>query len=52
MAQVLERIPTLPEWHDAALLRRERWPGFAEALRALQAPAATARPKPRVAAGL
>jgi len=38
MAQALERLPELPEWHDAALLRRERWPGFAPALRMLQAP--------------
>ena len=27
MAQALARLPTLPEWHDAALLRREKWPG-------------------------
>jgi ATP-dependent DNA helicase RecG len=40
MVQVLERIPALPEWHDQALLRRERWPGFAEALREVHAPAA------------
>jgi ATP-dependent DNA helicase RecG len=39
MKQALDRLPSLPEWHDAALLRREKWPGFAEALRALQAPA-------------
>ncbi len=39
MAQALERLPELPEWQDAALLRREHWPGFAAALRALQAPA-------------
>ena len=30
MAQALARLPALPEWHDAALLRREKWPGFAE----------------------
>ncbi len=40
MAQALERLPVLPEWHDPALLRRERWPGFAEALRLLHAPPA------------
>jgi ATP-dependent DNA helicase RecG len=40
MAQALERIPAVPEWHDPALLRRERWPGFAEALREVHAPAA------------
>jgi len=39
MAAALDRVPDLPEWHDAALLRRERWPGFAAALRAVHAPA-------------
>jgi ATP-dependent DNA helicase RecG len=39
MAQALTRVPALPEWHDAALLRREKWPGFVAALRAVQAPA-------------
>ena len=39
MAQALERLPDMPEWQDAALLRREHWPGFAAALRMLQAPA-------------
>jgi ATP-dependent DNA helicase RecG len=39
MAQALERLPSFPEWHDAALLRREKWPAFPEALRAVQAPA-------------
>ncbi len=34
MAQALTRLPELPEWHDPALLRREKWPGFGEALRA------------------
>ena len=38
MAEALSRIPPLPEWHDPALLARESWPGFAESLRALQAP--------------
>ncbi|MBN9507995.1 MAG: ATP-dependent DNA helicase RecG, partial [Alphaproteobacteria bacterium] len=37
--EALACVPALPEWHDAALLRREGWPGFAEALRALHAPA-------------
>jgi ATP-dependent DNA helicase RecG len=40
MAQALTRVPSLPEWHDPALLRREKWPGFVEALHAVQAPAA------------
>ncbi len=39
MAQALQRLPSLPEWHDAALLRRGKWPGFIEALRAIQQPA-------------
>ncbi len=40
MAQALARLPSFPEWHDPALLRREGWPGFVDALRAVQAPAA------------
>ena len=43
VAEAMARRPRaapseLPEWHDAALLRREKWPGFAEGLRAVQAP--------------
>jgi ATP-dependent DNA helicase RecG len=38
VTEALAALPELPEWHDPALLRRERWPGFAAALRALQAP--------------
>src|SRR4029077_16258929 len=38
MAQALTRLPPLPEWHDAALLRREKWPPFADALRAAKTP--------------
>jgi ATP-dependent DNA helicase RecG len=38
IAQGLERLPDLPEWHDAALMRREKWPSFREALRAVQMP--------------
>ncbi|HTW69621.1 MAG TPA: ATP-dependent DNA helicase RecG, partial [Acetobacteraceae bacterium] len=38
MRDALPRLPTFPEWHDPALLRREKWPPFADALRALQAP--------------
>ncbi len=34
----LERLPELPEWQDASVLRKRRWPGFGEALRALHAP--------------
>ncbi len=44
VAEALTRIPAMPEWHDPALLRRERWVGFAEALQGLQTP--TALPSP------
>ncbi|HEX5326304.1 MAG TPA: ATP-dependent DNA helicase RecG [Acetobacteraceae bacterium] len=47
MAQAQARLPELPEWHDAALLRRESWPGWADALRALQAPSELPDVKPR-----
>jgi ATP-dependent DNA helicase RecG len=48
VAKALERLPDLPEWHDAALLSREGWPGFAESLRALQAPAEWPGEAPRL----
>src|SRR6516162_4779883 len=35
----LARVPTLPEWQDPAWTARERYPGFAEALRMLHRPA-------------
>ena len=38
MRDALLRLPEFPEWHDPALLRREKWPPFADALRAVQAP--------------
>ncbi len=41
ITQCLARIPVLPEWHEPTLMRRERWPGFAEALTALHAPCET-----------
>ncbi|MDE2576222.1 MAG: ATP-dependent DNA helicase RecG [Rhodospirillales bacterium] len=44
MGDALARLPALPEWHDAALLRREAWPDFATALRGLQAPAVPPSP--------
>ncbi|MBS7812818.1 ATP-dependent DNA helicase RecG [Roseococcus pinisoli] len=51
MKAALERLPDLPEWHDAPLMRREQWPPFAEALRALHAPVTrtTAKPWERLA---
>jgi ATP-dependent DNA helicase RecG len=47
MAAALDRLPELPEWHDAALLRREGWPGFATALRAVQQPEKAPEPPVR-----
>ncbi|WP_241671372.1 ATP-dependent DNA helicase RecG [Dankookia rubra] len=44
MAAALDRLPDLPEWQDAPLLRREGWPGFAAALRAVQQPAVAPLP--------
>ena len=38
VADALSRVPTLPDWHDSALVAREQWPGFAEALRGLHTP--------------
>ena len=50
LTQCLARIPDLPEWHEATLLKRERWPGFAAALCALHAP--REHPEPEVRARL
>jgi ATP-dependent DNA helicase RecG len=36
--QALNLLPEFPEWHDPALLKREKWPPFAAALGAVQAP--------------
>ena len=38
MRQAVERTPNLDEWHDTALMRRERWPSFRDAVLALQTP--------------
>ncbi|HMK69738.1 MAG TPA: ATP-dependent DNA helicase RecG [Xanthobacteraceae bacterium] len=35
----LDRVPALPEWQDAAWLKRNSFPSFAEALRSLHRPA-------------
>jgi ATP-dependent DNA helicase RecG len=35
----LARVPDLPEWQDAAWVARERYPSFAQALRAVHRPA-------------
>ena len=50
MTQALAKLPEPPEWHDPALLRREKWLGFAASLRALQCPEET--PAPRIRARL
>ncbi|WP_419731252.1 ATP-dependent DNA helicase RecG [Lichenicola sp.] len=38
MRAALARLPELPEWLDPELVRRERWPGFTDALRCLHTP--------------
>ena len=40
MSRALALVPEFPEWHDAALMRREKWPSFIEALQAIQTPTA------------
>ena len=44
MAAALARLPDLPEWADPEHVRRRRWPSFAAALRALQAPETVPEP--------
>jgi len=46
----LERVPQLPEWQDAAWLKRNGFPGFAEALRSVHRPAAPEDLSPQSAA--
>jgi len=48
MQNALPHLPAFPEWHDPALLRREKWPPCADALRALQAPTEQPSDRPRV----
>ncbi|MCI4662971.1 MAG: ATP-dependent DNA helicase RecG [Neomegalonema sp.] len=38
MRAALEKVPELPEWGDAALIRREGWPSWHEAIAALHNP--------------
>ncbi len=47
MRAALALVPAVGEWADAALVAREGWPGFAEALAALHAPASDDIRKPR-----
>src|SRR5277367_1562676 len=42
----LERLPTLPEWQDAAWLARNRFPSFAEALHSIHRPQSPADLEP------
>jgi ATP-dependent DNA helicase RecG len=42
----LERVPDLPEWQDPSWVARERYPTFAQALRALHHPAEPADAQP------
>ena len=39
LRQAIALIPDLPEWHDPALIRRENWPTFRDALAATHLPA-------------
>ena len=36
--QMLERVPVMPEWQDAAWLRQQGWPAFNTALAAIHTP--------------
>ena len=45
------RVADLPEWQDPALLRRERWPSFRDALLGLQCPAEPPAPQLRARLG-
>jgi ATP-dependent DNA helicase RecG len=51
IARALDLLPELPEWHDPALMRREKWSSFRESLRAVQVPEA-APPDPGMRARL
>ena len=37
--QVVEEVPELPEWIDAATMAQRKWPGFAAAMRMVHLPA-------------
>ncbi|MEQ1954830.1 ATP-dependent DNA helicase RecG [Mesorhizobium sp. CN2-181] len=39
IGQALARLPALPEWQDAELMRRQTFPSFADALRRIHNPA-------------
>ena len=39
IAQAIALLPPFPEWHDGPLLKREQWPSFLDAIKAVQTPA-------------
>jgi ATP-dependent DNA helicase RecG len=41
-AAALERLPSLPEWQDAAWIAQRKWPPFTEALKGLHRPGSVA----------
>lgn len=43
LASILPVLPDLPEWIDPALVAREAWPAWADAIRAAHAPATMAQ---------
>ena len=47
MHVALTRVPNMPEWHDPALLKREGWPSFRDALHAVHAPESVPGEEPR-----
>jgi len=48
IAEAVGRMPEgVPEWHDEALLKREHWPSFNDALRGLQLPTVLPAPELR-----
>jgi ATP-dependent DNA helicase RecG len=49
LALALERAPELPEWHDPALVARERWPSWHAGLAAAHAPSSLADLEPTTA---
>jgi ATP-dependent DNA helicase RecG len=42
VTQALGRLPKLPEWNDAAWLKQNKWPAFADALHRMHGPKALA----------
>ncbi|WP_442578004.1 ATP-dependent DNA helicase RecG [Mesorhizobium sp. ASY16-5R] len=50
IGQALARLPALPEWQDAELMRRQTFPGFADALRRIHNPADPIDVSPEAAA--